>query len=129
MTELTRREDRERLVGKIVCTRDITVGGYRIPKGTLVLWDNRLCIHQAFNDYDGFRRDLKRRALVLSRDSYLGAQRNGAMFWSSDIFPTWDTLKRQIPTGLNFTASGMAYWSNDVGGWQYLPATVSAGRP
>jgi len=72
--------------------------------------------------YDGFRRDLTRRALILARDSYLGAQRNGAMFWSSDIFPTWDTLRRQIPTGLDFAASGMAYWSNDVGGWQYLPA-------
>jgi alpha-ketoglutarate-dependent taurine dioxygenase len=29
------------------------------PK-TLVLWDNRLSIHQAFNDYDGFRRELYR---------------------------------------------------------------------
>jgi alpha-D-xyloside xylohydrolase len=70
--------------------------------------------------YDGFRRDVKHRALILSRDAYLGAQRNGTMFWSSDIYPTWDTLRRQIPTGLDFTASGMAYWSNDIGGWQYL---------
>jgi taurine dioxygenase len=29
------------------------------PK-TLVLWDNRLCVHQAFNDYDGYRRELYR---------------------------------------------------------------------
>ncbi|MGP8245011.1 MAG: TIM-barrel domain-containing protein [Bryobacteraceae bacterium] len=72
--------------------------------------------------YDGFRRDVDRRALILSRDAYLGAQRNGAIFWSSDIYPTWDTLKRQIPTGLDFAASGFAYWSNDTGGWQYLPA-------
>ena len=71
--------------------------------------------------YDGFRRDLKTRALVLSRDAYLGAQRNGTMFWSSDISPTWDTLTRQIPTGLDVTASGIAYWGNDIGGWQYLP--------
>jgi alpha-D-xyloside xylohydrolase len=71
--------------------------------------------------YDGFRRDLKTRALVLSRDAYLGAQHNGTMFWSSDISPTWDTLKRQIPTGLDVTASGIAYWGNDIGGWQYLP--------
>ena len=71
--------------------------------------------------YDGFRRDVPQRALILSRDAYLGAQRNGTMFWSSDIYPTWDTLKRQIPTGLDFTASGMAYWTNDIGGWQYLP--------
>jgi len=72
--------------------------------------------------YDGFRRDLPdRRALILSRDAYLGAQHNGAIFWSSDIYPTWDTLKRQVPTGLNFVASGMPYWSTDIGGWQYLP--------
>ncbi|MGA3081226.1 MAG: TIM-barrel domain-containing protein [Terracidiphilus sp.] len=72
--------------------------------------------------YDGFRKDEPgRRALILSRDAYLGAQRNGAIFWSSDIYPTWDTLKRQIPTGLDFAASGITYWSNDTGGWQYLP--------
>ncbi len=71
--------------------------------------------------YDGFRRDVNHRALILSRDAYLGSQRNATMVWSSDIFPTWDAFKRQIPTGLNFTASGMAYWTNDVGGWQYLP--------
>ncbi|HEY0106943.1 MAG TPA: TauD/TfdA family dioxygenase [Rhizomicrobium sp.] len=29
------------------------------PK-TLALWDNRICIHQAFNDYDGFRREMFR---------------------------------------------------------------------
>jgi alpha-ketoglutarate-dependent taurine dioxygenase len=29
------------------------------PK-TFVLWDNRICIHQAFNDYDGYRRELYR---------------------------------------------------------------------
>ncbi len=71
--------------------------------------------------YDGYRRDIKHRALILSRDAYLGAQRNGTIFWSSDISPTWDTLKRQIPTGLDFTASGIAYWGNDIAGWQDLP--------
>jgi len=72
--------------------------------------------------YDGFRKDEpEKRALILSRDAYLGAQRNGTIFWSSDIAPTWDTFRRQIPTGLDFAASGMTYWSNDTGGWQYLP--------
>jgi alpha-D-xyloside xylohydrolase len=72
--------------------------------------------------YDGFRRDTDHRALTLSRDAYLGVQSKGTIVWSSDIYPTWDTLKRQIPTGLDATASGLAYWSNDTGGWQYLPA-------
>ena len=72
--------------------------------------------------YNGMRADMKERALILARDSYLGAQHNGAIFWSSDISPDWDTLKRQVPTGINFTASGMPYWSTDIGGWQGLPS-------
>jgi alpha-D-xyloside xylohydrolase len=80
--------------------------------------------------YEGFRRDLPdRRALTLSRDAYLGSQRNGTITWSSDILPTWDTLKRQVPTGLGFAASGMAYWTNDIGGWEYLPAKHVPRRP
>ncbi|HVN06941.1 MAG TPA: TIM-barrel domain-containing protein [Bryobacteraceae bacterium] len=79
--------------------------------------------------YDGFRRDIAHRALILSRDAYLGAQRNGTIFWSSDIYPTWDTLRRQIPTGLDFAASGFAYWTNDIGGWQYLPAEHHPAHP
>lgn len=27
---------------------------------TVAVWDNRLCLHQAFNDFDGFRRELYR---------------------------------------------------------------------
>ena len=50
--------------------------------------------------YNGMRRDMSERALILARDTYLGAQHNGAIFWSSDIYPTWDTLKRQIPRAL-----------------------------
>ncbi len=80
--------------------------------------------------YNGFRKDEPgRRALILSRDAFTGAQRNGTIFWSSDIYPTWDTLKRQIPTGLDVAASGIAYWSNDTGGWQYLPAVHQPARP
>ena len=79
--------------------------------------------------YNGMRKDMPERALILSRDSYLGAQHNGTIFWSSDISPNWDTLKRQVPTGLNFVASGMPYWSTDIGGWQYLPAVHKPARP
>lgn len=70
-----------------------------------------------------------KRVLILSRAAYLGSQRTGALFWSSDISPTWEALSRQVPTGLNMTASGIAYWGNDIGGWQWLPQTTSAAKP
>ena len=71
-----------------------------------------------------------KRVLILSRAAYLGSQRTGALFWSSDINPSWEALTRQIPTGLNMTASGIAYWGNDIGGWQWLPQTTSfTGKP
>ena len=84
--------------------------------------------------YEGFRRDFgdSRRVMILARAAYLGAQRNGTVFWSSDIFSTWDMLKRSIPAGLNFTATGMPYWDTDIAGFfsPSLPApTVRAQAP
>ena len=69
--------------------------------------------------YEGFRRDFgdSRRVMILARAAYLGAQRNGTVFWSSDVVSTWDMLKRSIPAGLNFTASGMPYWDTDIAGF------------
>jgi alpha-ketoglutarate-dependent taurine dioxygenase len=32
----------------------------RWEPNTLALWDNRLCVHQAYNDYQGYRRELYR---------------------------------------------------------------------
>ncbi len=80
--------------------------------------------------YEGFRRDFGDgpRVLILARASYLGAQRNGTVFWSSDIQATWDMLKRSIPAGLNFTASGMPYWDTDIAGF-FSPSLPSTYRP
>jgi len=36
----------------------------RWSPGTFVMWDNRLCVHQAFNDHDGFRRELYRTTIA-----------------------------------------------------------------
>jgi alpha-D-xyloside xylohydrolase len=69
--------------------------------------------------YEGFRRDFgdSRRVMILARAAYLGAQRNGTVFWSSDIVSKWDMLKRSIPAGLNFTATGLPYWDTDIAGF------------
>ena len=80
--------------------------------------------------YEGFRRDFgdSRRVMILARAAYLGAQRNGTVFWSSDVQATWDMLKRSIPAGLNFTATGMPYWDTDIAGFfsPLIPANYHA---
>jgi alpha-D-xyloside xylohydrolase len=109
---------------------DLPPGGsyYKIGSGTEYF--NVYPLFHTAALYDGFRKDEpEQRALTLSRDGFTGVQRNGTMVWSSDIYPTWDTFKRQVPTGLGVTASGLAYWSNDTGGWQYLPAEHHPDHP
>lgn len=68
--------------------------------------------------HDGARRDMpNKRAFILTRSAYAGQQRNAAITWSGDTHGNWDTFRRQIPAGLNFSLSGIPYWSADIGGF------------
>ncbi len=109
---------------------DLVPDGYFFSIGSGDRFHNLYPLVHTQGVAEGSRRDRPdKRNLILSRAAFTGAQRNGALFWSSDIQPSWEALKRQVPTGLNFTASGMAYWGNDIGGWQWLPQTTTATRP
>ncbi len=69
--------------------------------------------------YEGQRATTDRqRVFILTRSAFLGQQRNAAISWSGDIAPTFDSLRRQIPAGLNFSMSGLPYWTTDIGGFQ-----------
>lgn len=61
--------------------------------------------------------DENKRVVILTRSAYTGQQRNGTISWSGDISANWETLRRQIPAGLNFGISGFPYWTTDVGGF------------
>lgn len=68
--------------------------------------------------YEGQRRDFPdRRVMILTRSAFVGQQRFGAATWSGDIGNNWETLKRQIPAGLNMAAAGYPYWTVDAGGF------------
>lgn len=59
----------------------------------------------------------KKRVMNLTRSSYAGQHRYATITWSGDVSSTWEVLKRHIPEGLNFCATGEAYWSTDAGGF------------
>jgi alpha-D-xyloside xylohydrolase len=68
--------------------------------------------------YDGQREASdKKRVFILSRSAYAGAQRNAVTTWSGDVDPNWETFRRQIPAGLNYSLSGLPYWTTDIGGF------------
>jgi alpha-D-xyloside xylohydrolase len=68
--------------------------------------------------YAGWRRDIAgKRAFFLARQAFAGEQRNSATLWSSDIQCTWHDFADQIPQGLNACASGIPYWTSDIGGY------------
>jgi alpha-D-xyloside xylohydrolase len=68
--------------------------------------------------YKGQRETTKdKRVVILTRSAFIGQQRNAAASWSGDISGDWATLRRQIPAGLNFSMSGLPYWTTDIGGF------------
>jgi alpha-D-xyloside xylohydrolase len=58
-----------------------------------------------------------KRVCILTRSAFLGQQRYGAINWSGDVGGTWDAYRRQIVAGLNYTMTGLPYWTTDIGGF------------
>lgn len=109
---------------------DLVPDGYFFSIGSGDRYHNVYPLLHTEGVAEGSRRDRPtKRNLILARAAYLGSQRYGSLFWSSDIEPSWEALTRQVPTGLNFTASGLPYWGNDIGGWQGLPEKHVPDRP
>ena len=70
--------------------------------------------------YNNWRKDIPgKRAFFLARQSFAGEQRNAATLWSSDIECKFSVLQNQVPQGINACASGIPYWTSDIGGYHY----------
>jgi alpha-D-xyloside xylohydrolase len=79
---------------------------------------NAYPLQNAKGIYEGQRAsDPDKRVFILTRSGYAGSQRYGATIWSGDIGARWDDMKNQIAAGLNFSMSGLPYWSMDIGGF------------
>ena len=66
--------------------------------------------------YEGQRQtNPDKRVVNLTRSAYAGQQRYATITWSGDVCATWDTLRKQIADGLNFCATGLPYWTVDIG--------------
>jgi len=68
--------------------------------------------------YEGQRKTTdEKRVCILTRSAFLGQQKYGSINWSGDVGGTWDAYQRQIVAGLNYTITGLPYWTTDIGGF------------
>jgi alpha-D-xyloside xylohydrolase len=79
---------------------------------------NAYPLQNAKGIYEGQRSaDPNKRVFLLTRSGFAGSQRYAAAIWSGDIGARWHDLKAQIPAGINFSMSGLPYWTMDIGGF------------
>ena len=79
--------------------------------------------------YEGQRAaDPDKRVFILTRSAFAGSQRYAAATWSGDVSSDWDSLRKQIPAGLNMALSGIPWWTTDVGGFA-VPRKWSGSEP
>jgi alpha-D-xyloside xylohydrolase len=81
---------------------------------------NTYSLMHATGLYKNWRRDIQgKRAFFLIRQAFAGQQRNSATLWSSDITCTWNAYRNQIPQAIDACASGIPYWTSDIGGYHF----------
>ncbi|WP_226805467.1 TIM-barrel domain-containing protein [Agriterribacter humi] len=86
--------------------------------GSSTQYFNGYPLQNAKGIYEGQRSSRpNQRVFILTRSAYAGMQRYAAATWSGDIAARFDEMERQIPAGINFSLSGLPYWTNDIGGF------------
>jgi len=86
--------------------------------GTAAEFLNAYPLQNAKGIYEGQRSaDSDKRVFLLTRSGFAGSQRYAAAIWSGDIASRWEDMKAQISAGLNFSISGIPYWTMDIGGF------------
>jgi alpha-D-xyloside xylohydrolase len=94
---------------------------YTTAKGPGVTYYNTYPIEHTAGFYAGWRKDHpEKRIFTLSRSAFPGQQRYATAAWSGDIHSTWADFQNQLSAGLNFTMSGIPYWTTDIGGYFYV---------
>lgn len=58
-----------------------------------------------------------KRVFILTRSAFAGQQRYAANTWSGDINSSWESLRNQVPAGLNFSLTGNPNFNSDIGGF------------
>lgn len=90
----------------------------KVSLGSGARYANAFPLMHTTGVYQGQRAETdQKRVFILSRSAFAGEQRNAITVWSGDINADWVFLKKQISAGLNYSLSGLPYWTTDTGGF------------
>lgn len=79
------------------------------------IYENQRAAMQEMKETPGTAERTEKRVCNLTRSAYTGQQRFGTVMWSGDTDASWETLRAQITAGLHFCASGIPFWTMDIG--------------
>ncbi len=78
-----------------------------------------LMTNRGIYDHQRAAKGNKKRSVQMTRSGSFGIQHYGTFSWSGDIRASWQEMKNQIPSGLNYTLCGIPFWNTDIGGFFY----------
>ncbi len=91
---------------------------YETCRGPAARWLNAYTLVHSKGIYEHQRQaDESKRVFILSRTGFTGVQKYATAVWSGDTWGTWQTFRQQIADGLQYSLSGLPYWTSDIGGF------------
>ena len=89
-------------------------GTWRSVKNAFPIVHNR-----GIYEHQRAMKDNVKRSVQMTRSGAFGIQHYGTFSWSGDILASWQEMKKQIPSGLNYSLCGIPFWNTDLGGFFY----------
>jgi alpha-D-xyloside xylohydrolase len=89
-------------------------GTWRSVKNAFPLMTNK-----GIYEHQRAMKDNDKRSVQMTRSGTFGIQHYGTFSWSGDIHASWEEMKQQIPSGLNYSLCGIPFWNTDLGGFFY----------
>lgn len=91
---------------------------HRAGDGTWRRYRNAFPIASVSGVYEGQRKVKDdKRVFIMTRSAFAGQQRYGSGLWSGDVTSSWESLRRQIPLGVNYSLTGCPNFNTDIGGF------------
>jgi alpha-D-xyloside xylohydrolase len=90
---------------------------YRYHVGPNLQVGNIYPLKYAQGFYEGMTGEKQENVINLLRCAWAGSQRYGALVWSGDIDSSFESLRNQLPAGLNMGLAGIPWWTTDIGGF------------